>query len=238
MKTRLVSKTQIDGQYIVHLMEQHGIDYSFCEEMIRNPELLMCYIARVSSNNQTNPDYAGLLRHCLRNDHWSVFEMVDLTFEIETSRGISPQILRHRSFVFQEFSQRYQRVCDFEKYEARRQDTKNRQNSIDDLSEEDKRWYQEKSLEIWSVTKSYYDEALQRGIAKECARFFLPLMTKTRLYMKGSIRSWIHYLDLRHGNGTQLEHKLIADSIRPEFVKHFPVTAEAKGWLPNGKDNG
>lgn len=197
-------------------------------------EDLMSYCARVSSpQNQLNLDTAPkLLKYCLDHGHYSVFEMSDMTVEIETSRAIAAQILRHRSFNFQEFSQRYAEVPDdaFEIYPARRQDTKNRQNSVDDMSQEDRDWFKKAQDQVIEASKYYYKEAIKRGIAKEQARFLLPLNTRTKLYMKGNIRSWIHYLDLRCANGTQLEHKEIADAIKAIFVQQFPVIAQAKGW--------
>lgn len=186
-------------------------------------EKIMLYTARVSNPKNQNSENTKLLDYCMRNSHWSVFEMAHMTVEITTSRAIAAQILRHKSFSFQEFSMRYSSVDSFELYPARRQDTKNRQNSIDDMDEETKKWFQEKQKEIWERSYSYYQEALTKGVAKEQARFLLPLNTTTKLYMTGNIRSWIHYLDLRCGNGTQLEHKEIADSIKKIFIQQFPT---------------
>jgi len=223
MKVRLVACTQIDPEYA-----PKDSDLSFLE----NPEALMCYIARVSSPNQANRSYAKLLKYCLDRGHWSVFEQVDMTCEVETSRAIAAQILRHKSLFFQEFSQRYSAVGQdgVEVYKARRQDSKNRQNSLDDLPHHDIKWFGEAQKEVWDLAYNKYEEALSKGIAKECARFILPLSTKTRLYMKGSVRSWIHYIDLRSGNGTQKEHQDIALAIKGIFVRKFPTIAEAKGW--------
>lgn len=173
-------------------------------------EKLMAYCARVSSPNQENEEYEGLLRYCIKNEHWSVFEMASMCVEIETSRAISAQILRHRSFSFQEFSQRYAQATEFETYEARRQHEKNRQSSVDDMSEEAKVWFQMQQQTVQSVCQEAYDSALRHGIAKEQARFLLPMGVKTKLYMSGSIRSWIHYCKLRTQPGTQLEHRDIA----------------------------
>jgi thymidylate synthase (FAD) len=153
-----------------------------------------------------------------------------MTVEITTSRAIAAQILRHRSFSFQEFSQRYAEAQGSELYQARRQDTKNRQNSIDDMSEDDKNWFELAQKQLWNICYTTYEEALKRGIAKEQARFLLPLSTTTKLYMSGSIRSWLHYLDLRTGNGTQLEHKEIAEDIKKIFIDNFPNISKAKGW--------
>uniref|UniRef100_Q3ATL2 Flavin-dependent thymidylate synthase n=1 Tax=Chlorobium chlorochromatii (strain CaD3) TaxID=340177 RepID=Q3ATL2_CHLCH len=194
------------------------------------PEGLMAYCARVSSPNQESLDYEKLLAYCIRNKHWSVFEMVDMTVEIVTSRAISPQILRHKSFQFQEFSQRYAKVQEVERYEPRRQDSKNRQNSIDDLDESVKVWFMEAQEEIANNAMEYYNMALEKGIAKECARVLLPLATQTRLYMKGSVRSWIHYLEVRTSSSTQMEHREIALAIQRLFMEQFPITASALGW--------
>ena len=193
-------------------------------------EKLIAYCARVSSPNQENPEIAKLLAYCIKHQHWSIFEQASMTVEIETSRMISAQILRHRSFVFQEFSQRYAEAQEIVLCEARRQDTKNRQNSIDDLDEDIK--------EEWLVRQRYgflaalqsYQWALNNGIAKECARAVLPMQTKTKLYMTGSIRSWIHYLELRTGPDTQKEHRDIANAIKRIFIEQLPVTSEALGW--------
>jgi thymidylate synthase (FAD) len=195
-----------------------------------DPEGLIAYCARVSSPKQENPDYRKLLEYCIQHRHWSIFEMVDMTVEIETSRAISPQILRHRSFCFQEFSQRYARVQAFERYTPRRQDDKNRQNSIDDLDEKTVAWFDSTQEEICDLAMKRYDEALEKGIAKECARMLLPLSTETRLYMKGSVRSWIHYLEVRLDPGTQKEHRDIAEAVLEIFTEQFPVTASALGW--------
>jgi thymidylate synthase (FAD) len=187
-------------------------------------EALIAYCARVSSPNQENPNYVKLLKFCLREGHFSVFEMCDMTVEITTTRAIAPQILRHRSFVFQEFSLRYSEALAYEAYDARRQDTKNRQNSLDNLSAEDKQWFLDAQEDVWHHNKAKYDEAISRGIAKECARSLLPLNTVTRLYMKGSVRSWIHYFAVRCADATQKEHRDIAIAIRDEiFSEHFPL---------------
>ena len=194
---------------------------------------LIGYITRVSNpSNQMNFDtVAKLLGYCIRNKHWSPFEHASFTVEIATSRAIAAQILRHRSFTFQEFSQRYAMPSEFEIYPARRQDTKNRQNSIDDMSDEDKAWFDFVQKQVWSSAIAQYQEAIKRGIAKEQARFLLPLSTATTMYMTGSVRSWIHYIELRSANGTQLEHQLIALEIKKIFTKEFPDVAEALGWL-------
>lgn len=195
-------------------------------------EDLTAYIARVSNpSNQLNTETsARLLKYCIKNAHWSVFEHVSFTVEIKTSRAIAAQILRHRSFVFQEFSQRYSEVTNTIIVEARSQDPKNRQNSVDNMSQEDKDWFIDAQKETTESSFNYYSEALKRGIAKEQARFLLPLSTETTLYMTGNLRSWITYIDLRTSNGTQKEHSEIAESIKIIFIEQFPNIAEAKGW--------
>jgi thymidylate synthase (FAD) len=191
------------------------------------PEGLIAYCARVSSPNQENPNYVGLLKYCIREKHWSIFEMVDMTVEITTTRAIAAQILRHKSFSFSEFSQRYAEAMSYEPCEARRQDVKNRQNSIDDLEAWEKKWWELTQLSIWEECHTRYQEALRMGVAKECARMILPLNTQTRLYMKGSVRSWIHYFDVRCHPSTQKEHRDIALAIRDLFTGQFPAIAEA-----------
>lgn len=194
-------------------------------------EKTLLYIARVSNPKNQNSENTKLLDYCIKHQHWSVFEMADMIVEIETSRAISAQILRHRSFTFQEFSQRYATAQGFEIYKARSQDTKNRQNSIDDMSEQDKEWFERAQDMIQSSANHLYNEALDRGIAKEQARFLLPMSTSTKLYMKGNLRSWITYLDLRTANGTQLEHQDIANEIKKLFIEQFPIISKAKGWI-------
>lgn len=193
---------------------------------------LISATARVSNPaNQMNMETAPkLIAYLIKNKHWSPFEMAHMTVEIKTSRAIAQQILRHRSFSFQEFSQRYAEVTNFVTYEARRQDNKNRQNSIDDMSEEDKIWFQAAQKDAQTLGNELYKKALARGIAKEQARFLLPLSTETTLYMCGSARSWIHYLELRCANGTQKEHKDIADQIKAIFSVEFPDVAKALDW--------
>ena len=197
-------------------------------------EKTMAYIARVSNpKNQDNQDFSKLLSYCIKNEHWSVFEQSFMTLKIETNRGIAAQILRHRSFTFQEFSQRYadsSQLGDIPIPELRRQDVKNRQNSISDLSEEVKNKYINKIKENFQRTSNLYEEMLSAGIAKECARFILPLATPTRIYMTGSCRSWIHYIKLRSGNGTQEEHKQIALNCREIFKENFPIVSKALDW--------
>jgi len=195
----------------------------------------MGYVARVSNpNNQENPNVAGLLKYCIKHNHWSVFEQAHMTVEIETTRGLAAQILRHRSFTYQEFSQRYadsSLLSDTIPLPAlRRQDTKNRQNSIDDIDPLTQQDFEIKMQRHFVDGMKLYKEMLDEGIAKECARFVLPLATPTRLYMTGSVRSWVHYIDLRSANGTQKEHMDIANAVRDVFVEQFPICAEALGW--------
>ena len=195
-------------------------------------EKLIGYIARVSNpKNQENPEVAGLLRYCIKHGHWSIFEQVSMTVEIETTRGIAAQILRHRSFTFQEFSQRYADTNllanEIPMFDLRHQDTKNRQNSTDDVPYNKKKDLEYKIAEHFVEAMDLYNELLGNGIAKECARFVLPLATPTRLYMTGTVRSWIHYIQLRGGHGTQKEHMDIAHAIEDIFIKEFPITSEA-----------
>jgi len=198
-------------------------------------EATMGRVARVSNpSNQNNPEIAGLLKYCVKHQHWSVFEQSFMTLEIETNRGIAAQILRHRSFTYQEFSQRYadsSMLSDLiPMFDLRSQDTKNRQNSIDDIDESVKESFETKIKEHLLDSMFLYQEMLDANIAKECARFILPLATPTRIYMSGSCRSWIHYIDLRSGNGTQLEHMNIANACKEIFVEQFPTVAEALEW--------
>jgi thymidylate synthase (FAD) len=198
---------------------------------VPTPEGLMAYCARVSSPNQENPDYEKLLRYCINQKHFSVFEQVDMTLEVTTSRAVAQQLIRHRSFCWQELSQRYAKVANYEPYEARRQDTKNRQNSIDDISEEDKDWFRTAQATVWRDSYRLYQDALDKGIAKECARSLLPLNTQTRLYMKGSVRSWIHYLEVRCDQATQKEHRDVANAAKGIFIEQFPTVAKALCWV-------
>jgi thymidylate synthase (FAD) len=198
-------------------------------------EKLMAYCARVSNpNGQDRDDYTKLLGYCIKNQHWSIFEQAFLTVEINTTRGLAAQILRHRSFTFQEFSQRYADTTLLAEhiplFELRRQDTKNRQNSIDDISDETKVKWSSKIREHFAKAKAIYDGMIADGIAKECARFVLPLATPTRLYMSGTVRSFIHWIELRSGHGTQKEHMLIANEAKQLFIQQFPITSGALGW--------
>lgn len=194
----------------------------------------IAYCARVSNpNNQDNEKFAGLLKYCIKHQHWSIFEQAFMTLEIETTRGIAAQVLRHRSFTFQEFSQRYastELLTNIELPELRRQDDKNRQNSIDDLDPEVVDKLNRQMVTLFSSANSLYKQMLELGVAKECARFVLPLATPTRMYMTGSIRSWITYIALRSANGTQKEHMDIALSCKEIFKKEFPIISEALEW--------
>ena len=194
----------------------------------------IAYVARVSNpKNQENEKFSGLLKYCIKHGHWSIFEQSFMTLEIETTRGIAAQILRHRSFTYQEFSQRYadsNLLGEVELPELRRQDTKNRQNSIDDLDPEVVEKLNKQMNTLFSSALSLYNQMLEKGIAKECARFVLPLATPTRIYMTGSARSWIHYINLRSGHGTQKEHMDIANECKSIFVEQFPSVAEAMEW--------
>ena len=198
-------------------------------------EQLMAYIARVSNpSNQDNEKYSGLLKYCINHNHWSVFEQSTMTLEIETTRAIAAQILRHRSFTFQEFSQRYAAstaLGEIDLPELRKQDLKNRQNSTDDLDPEMVDKFERQMITLFSSAKSLYTQMLDAGVAKECARMVLPLCTPTRIYMTGSCRSWIHYINLRSAHGTQKEHMVIAEACRKVFTEQFPAVSEALEWV-------
>ena len=194
----------------------------------------MAFVARVSNpNNQGNENFSGLLKYCIKHQHWSVFEQAHMTLEIETTRAIAAQILRHRSFTFQEFSQRYAQsneLGEIDLPELRRQDNKNRQNSIDDLDEKVVDKLNRQMITLFSSAQALYNQMVEKGVAKECARMVLPLCTPTRIYMTGSVRSWIHYIDLRSAHGTQKEHMQIAESCKDIFKEQFPVVSEALEW--------
>ena len=222
----------------VHFMD---LDTSMNQSPVRlisvtpEAEKTMGYVARVSNpNNQENPKVAGLLSYCIKHNHWSVFEQAFMTLEISTTRAIAAQILRHRSFTYQEFSQRYADSSMLAEqiplFDIRRQDTKNRQNSIDDIDA-----FTKQELEIviqrhFESAMNIYKNMLNLGVAKECARMVLPLATPTKIYMSGSVRSWIHYIDLRSAHGTQKEHMIIAEACREIFKEQFPIVAEALEW--------
>ena len=198
-------------------------------------EKTMAYIARVSNPaNQENDNFSGLLKYCIQHEHWSVFEQSSMTLEIETTRAIAAQILRHRSFTFQEFSQRYAKSNELGKIELpqlRRQDKKNRQNSIDDLDPFVQQKLEAQMITLFSSCQSLYNHMIEEGVAKECARMVLPLCTPTRIYMTGSCRSWIHYINLRSSHGTQKEHMEIAEECRKVFTEQFPVVSKALDWV-------
>ena len=199
-------------------------------------EKTMGYVARVSNPaNQDNPKVAGLLSYCIKHGHWSVFEQAHMTVEIETTRGLAAQILRHRSFTFQEFSQRYADVShireDIPLPELRSQDLKNRQNSIDDVDPAVVKRFNKDMRAHFDASIDLYKSMLHAGIAKECARFVLPLATPTRLYMTGSCRSWIHYINLRSAHGTQKEHMELVESVKTIFAEQFPTVSQALDWV-------
>ena len=200
-----------------------------------NAEKTMGYVARVSNpKNQNNPTVDGLLGYCIKHGHWSVFEQAHMTLEIETTRGLAAQILRHRSFTFQEFSQRYADTNLLAKEipvpDLRSQDLKNRQNSIDDIPQDKKEQLQKIIASYFAEGMDLYNELIREGIAKECARFVLPLATPTRLYMTGSVRSWIHYIELRSAHGTQKEHMDLVHEVRQIFKYQFPICSKALNW--------
>ena len=199
-------------------------------------EKTMAYVARVSNpSNQNNEKYSGLLKYCIKHNHWSVFEQSYMTLEIETTRAIAAQILRHRSFTYQEFSQRYADSSllgeKIKLPELRRQDTKNRQNSIDDLDPSVVQNLELQMQTLFDSSMALYQQMLERGVAKECARNVLPLCVGTKIYMTGSCRSWIHYINLRSANGTQKEHMDVALACKEVFKEQFPSVSEALEWI-------
>ena len=197
-------------------------------------EKTMAFIARVSNpSNQDNDNYSGLLKYCIKHNHWSVFEQSTMTLQIETTRAIAAQILRHRSFTFQEFSQRYaesNELGNIQLPDLRKQDKKNRQNSTDDLDPFVRQKLEAQMITLFSSSQSLYNQMIEEGVAKECARMVLPLCTPTKIYMTGSCRSWIHYINLRSAHGTQKEHMEIAEACRKVFTKQFPSVSEALEW--------
>jgi thymidylate synthase (FAD) len=228
------------------MMMNNQNDFEFMKPEVKlisvtpNAERHMAYCARVSNpKNQDNENFAGLLKYCIKHQHWSIFEQAFLTVEINTTRAIAAQILRHRSFTFQEFSQRYADTNLLSNTiplpKLRRQDTKNRQNSIDDIPDYLKLTLLEDIRVLFEHSQNVYNRLLEKGIAKETARFVLPLATPTRIYMTGSVRSWIHYIDLREKNGTQKEHMEIAELIKCIFCCQFPTVSEALEWVRNDK---
>lgn len=204
------------------------------ELLTKNAQEVLSYTARVSNpGNQLNFDTsAKLLQYCVYHQHWSVFEHAYMTLEVNTTRAIASQLLRHRSFTFQEFSQRYADPLelDLDIPDIRSQNTKNRQSSLDNFSNQEKSRIQQNIRDYFEDGKNLYKRLITKGVAKECARFVLPLSTRTRLYVTGSCRSWIHYIQLRTGNGTQLEHQLVAKECREIFIEQFPDVAIALGW--------
>lgn len=200
-----------------------------------NAELQLGYIARVSNpKNQDNPDVSKLLKYCIDHGHWSVFEMANMCIEINTTRSIAAQILRHRSFTFQEFSQRYadaiSNLGSPKVPHLRRQDQKNRQNSVDDLSTDQTSIFYRRISQHFAEAEDLYREMVSAGVAKECARDVLPLSSPSRLYMNGTVRSWIHYCQLRSGNGTQREHQVIAMEVMEVMKEYLPEVSKALGW--------
>jgi len=195
----------------------------------------IAYCARVSNpSNQDNEKISGLIKYCIKHQHWSIFEQAFMTLEISTTRGLAAQVLRHRSFTYQEFSQRYadsSLLADtIPLPELRHQDHKNRQNSIDNVDDFKLQKYQMLMTDYFQKGMELYKDMLEVGIAKECARFVLPLAVPTKMYMTGSVRSWIHYIELRSANGTQKEHMDIANSAKGIFKEQFPSIAEALEW--------
>ena len=207
----------------------HSMHTATLVHVTPDAESLIAYMARVSNpNNQDNPNYEKLIKYLIEHRHWSPFEMVNMCVEIETTRSVAAQILRHRSFSFQEFSQRYAPVTKKANLpQLRRQDSKNRQNSIDDLNESTVADFNAKMDGLFDLSQRLYDEMLTAGVAKECARDVLPLASRTKLYMNGTLRSWLHYTDLRCANGTQLEHKSIADQVKLLIQQQFPTVYSA-----------
>ena len=206
----------------------------------KSPQDVISYVARVSNpHNQENfRTAAGLLRYCIKHQHWSIFETASMTLEINTTRGLAAQVLRHRSFTFQEFSQRYANTNELGGLttpDLRRQDEKNRQNSIKNLPPGLVADYQSKIEKHFDRALDLYNNLIDVGVAKECARFVLPLATNTRLYMTGTCRSWIHYIDLRSAHGTQQEHMDIAEQCRDVFKEVFPDIYAALDWGTNGE---
>ena len=195
----------------------------------------IAYCARVSNpSNQGNDSFEGLIKYCIKHKHWSIFEQAFLTIELETTRAIAAQVLRHRSFTYQEFSQRYADssllMDKIPLPELRRQDTKNRQNSTDDLDPFIKQNLEMQMQTLFDSSMALYRQMLDRGVAKECARNVLPMCVPTRMYMSGSVRSWIHYIELRSANGTQKEHMDLANACKEIFVEQFPIIAGALDW--------
>lgn len=216
-----------------------SLSKSFIAEKDLTPEELIVYVARVSNpTNQLNTESSEkLINYLIKHAHWSPFEMVDMCVEIVTSRGIAPQILRHRSFSFQEFSQRYAKVNAIEPIELRYKGDTNRQSSSEAIDDEDSIYFNEKLEKLFTLSQEIYNEMLDADIAKECARFVLPLASETTLYMKGSLRSWLTYLTIRLDNHTQKEHVLIAIEVAKIIQNHFPIIAKALNNFNDFKGN-
>lgn len=231
-KAVLVSKTMIDDTYLDTLIDINEVndikDLEFYRSIKTNPEQLMIYIARVSSAKQTNPDYEKLLRYCWKNGHISVFEQVSLTMEIETDLNVATQLIRHKGFCFQQLSRRYSSDgVDFVEIKARRQDIKNRQNSVDDLPQDVVTKFLVAQHMIQMQAKKYYDEFIQLGVAKEVVRYLLPTSLKTKLYVSGPLRSFLTYINTRTHESTQKEHRDLALAMKKQIKIHFPVTHSA-----------
>jgi len=212
--------------------EQHNVSLV---SVTPDAEEQIVYMARVSNpKNQSNMETAPrLIKYLIKHKHWSPFEMASMQLEINTTRAIAAQVLRHRSFSFQEFSQRYSDVSDLPSIgvpHLRTQDQKNKQASHDDLDSETQVYLEKEISRLYANAQDLYNFALSKGVAKECARSILPLGTPTRMYMSGSIRSWIHYIQIRAGEETQLEHRLIAQGAKEILKEQFPNIAEALEW--------
>jgi thymidylate synthase (FAD) len=230
---KLVSMSQVDADYAAEISEGDEATLT----LLGAPEGLCAYVARVSSPTQTNPEYAKLLKYCMANGHWSVFEQVSATFEVTTSLAIAAQLLRHRSFCFQQFSARYAKVPDsYEVFEARSQDKKNRQASHDDMDQTTKDWWNGVQKNAWDASFHYYNEALNKGIAKETARAILPVATTTRLFVSGNLRSFLHYINVRADAATQKEHREIAEAMKAVLISKTPIIAEACEWVETKKE--
>ena len=224
---KLVSMSQVDAEYAAEVSDGDVA----VSTLLSLPEGLCAYVARVSSPTQTNPEYAKLLKYCMEHGHWSVFEQISITMDVTTSLAIAAQLLRHRSFCFQQFSARYAKVPDsYEAFEARSQDMKNRQASHDDMPQYVKDWWANVQKNAWETTFSYYNEAIGRGISKETARAILPVATTTRLFVSGNLRSYIHYINVRSDISTQKEHRDIANAMKQILILKTPIIAEACGW--------
>jgi thymidylate synthase (FAD) len=235
-KAILVSKTMVDENYIEQLIEENPPedikDLEFYRNLKNKPEQLMIYIARVSSPQQSNPSYEKLLKYCWDHGHISVFEQISCTMEVETDLNVAAQLLRHgKGFNFQQLSRRYSSDnIDFVEIKARRQDTKNRQNSIDDLPSDVVTKFLVAQHMLQMHAKKNYDEFIALGVSKECCRYLLPTSLKTKIYVTGPLRSWLHYVNTRSKPESQKEHRDLALAIQKQLITHFPVTSSALGW--------